>query len=269
MASGAPTNEMHLNFGLYSSKKPSEMIQIYRPLLDAVEARLSRSLHKSVFIHSRVVKTYEEGIEALVTGQWDFSQVGPVSYVQAKAKNPKLRIVAVEGARGGKTVNGIICVLSNSSIRTVAQLKGRSFAFGDQFSTTGRYNSQLFLLDQGITAKDLKKFDYLERHDRVGAAVAAGEYDAGALNERTFKKLNEKGANLRALAQFPIAGRPWVACSQVPVEIIEGLRQALLEMKAETALAALGEEGLVFLAGEDSDYASTRVAVDRNDRFFH
>jgi len=58
-------------------------------------------------------------------------------------------IVAVEGARGGKTVNGIICVLSNSSIATVGQLKGKSFAFGDQFSTTGRYNSQLFLSSRG------------------------------------------------------------------------------------------------------------------------
>jgi len=59
-------------------------------LLTAVETRLSKTLQSSVFIHTQVVKTYEEGIEALVEGKWDFSQVGPVSYVQAKAKNPKL-----------------------------------------------------------------------------------------------------------------------------------------------------------------------------------
>src|SRR5262249_24164073 len=116
-------------------------------------------------------------------------------------------------------------------------------------------------------AKDLKKFDYLERHDRVGAAVAAGEYDAGALNERTFKKMNQTGASLRALAQFPIAGRPWVARAKMPAEIFEARHQVLVEIKAEDARAALGEEGLIFNSGEDTDSASTRTAVNLNDRF--
>lgn len=264
----ANAEELHLTFGLYSSKKPTEMVKQYRPLLTVIEVQLAGKLHQPVAIHTQVVKTYEEGIAALVEGKFDFSQVGPVSYVQAKSKKPDLTILAVEGARGGRTVNGIICVLSNSSIALVKDLKGHSFAFGDQFSTTGRYNSQMFLLESGITARDLKRFDYLERHDLVGAAVAAGEFDAGALNERTFKKMNQSGAGLRALAQFPIAGRPWVARSQLPERIVQALRQTLIDTKDEQALAALGEENLAFFPGQDKDYASTRTAVDRNDRFF-
>ena len=264
----AQAEDLHLTFGLYSSKKPTEMVKQYRPLLTVIEARLTEKLKQRVSIHTQVVKTYEEGIAALVEGKFDFSQVGPVSYVQAKSKKPDLTILAVEGARGGRTVNGIICVLSNSSITEVKDLKGHSFAFGDQFSTTGRYNSQMFLLESGIMARDLKRFDYLERHDRVGAAVAAGEFDAGALNERTFKKMNQSGAGLRAIAQFPIAGRPWVARSELPGRIVQALRQTLIETKDEEPLAALGEENLAFFPGEDQDYASTRIAVDRNDRFF-
>jgi len=38
--------------------------------------------------------------------------------------------------------------------------------------------------------------------------VAAGEYDAGALNERTFKKLNETGSKLGLWRSFPSPGGP-------------------------------------------------------------
>ena len=260
--------EISLKFGLYSSKKPTEMVEQYRPLLSCMETQLTQRLNTPVTIHTRVVKTYEEGIQAIVDGSFDFTQIGPVSYVEAREKNPAIEILAIESARGRKTVNGIICVASTSPIRALADIKGRSFAFGDQFSTTGRYNSQLYLLQHGITAKALSRYDYLERHDRVGLAVAAGEFDAGALNERTFKKLNANGTQLRALAEFPIVGRPWVARSGLPSHVRDGLRQVLLELKDTRALAALGEEGLIFLPGMDGDFVSTRTAVQMNDQFF-
>ncbi len=41
-----------------------------------------------------VSKTYEDGIQSVVTGALDFSQVGPVSYVDIK-------VVSVQRSRGG------------------------------------------------------------------------------------------------------------------------------------------------------------------------
>ena len=225
-------------------------------------------LKTTVKIHTQVVKTYEEGIQAIADGKVDFTQIGPVSYVQAKESNQHVEIIVVESTKGKKTVNGIICVASNSPIMAINDLKGKSFAFGDEFSTTGRYSSQRFLVEHGITAKNLGRYSYLERHDRVGAAVAAGEFDAGALSERVFKKLNQGGAGLRALAQFSVVGRPWVARGGLPAPIRDGLRQVLLELKDTQALDALGEEGLAFLPGANDDYASIRAAVKDNDQFF-
>ncbi len=260
-------DDLHLNFGLYSSKKPTEMVKQYRPLIAILETNLSKMLNVPVSIHTQIVKTYQEGIESIVTGTCDFSQIGPAAYVHAKGKSAEVEILAVESARGQKSINGVICVLSNSPVRTIAELKGKTFAFGDQFSTTGRYSSQQFLLEHGIAGRDLAKFDYLERHDRVGAAVAAGDYDAGALNERTFRKLNEETGRLRALALFPVVGRPWIARAGLPANIKAALREALLGVKDESVLSALGEEGLIFLSGHDSDFQETRVAVQTNDRF--
>ncbi len=258
---------IHLTFGLYSSKKPTEMVKLYRPLLNELETEIAQELKDTVEIDLQVVKTYEEGVKSLVNGTFDFTQIGPVSYVDTKEKSPGIEVLAIEGLKGQKVVKGVICVLSNSPVSKIADLRGKKFAFGDPGSTTGRYNSQLYLVENGITAKDLSGYDYLERHDRVGAAVAAGDYDAGALNERTFRKMVETGSPLRALAYFPIDGRPWVARADLPAKVKAALAKALLEEKDPKVLAAVGEEGLTFLAGGDDDYTSTRKAVKENKRF--
>lgn len=263
----AHAEDIELVFGVYTSKKPTEMVKQYRPLLNALEVALSPAIGKTVKIRMEVSKTYEEGIKSLVEGTVDFSQVGPVSYVEVKDKSPGSEVLAIEGLNGQKSVQGVICVLSNAAVQVLNDLKGKKFAFGDQFSTTGRYNSQLYLVENGITGKDLAGFDYLERHDRVGAAVAGGDYDAGALNERTFRKLVETGSPLRALARFPIDGRPWVARSGLDPATKTALKKALTEIKDAKLLSALGEEGLTLLEGGDADYAATRKAVKENHRF--
>jgi len=106
----------------------------------------------------------------------------------AKRANNGLRIIAVEKKNNSKVFYGIIAVHADSDIENVSQLAGRSFAFGDEGSTIGRFLSQLYLEKNGIHAGDLSKYEYLGRHDRVGTAVGARDFDAGALNEKTFKK---------------------------------------------------------------------------------
>ena len=64
-----------------------------------------------------------------------------------------------------------------------------------------------------------------------------------------------------------MVGRPWIARAGLPANIKAALREALLGVKDESVLSALGEEGLIFLSGQDSDFQETRVAVQTNDRF--
>ncbi|MBM3846428.1 MAG: phosphonate ABC transporter substrate-binding protein [Verrucomicrobia bacterium] len=259
--------EIQLTFGLYSSKKPTDMVKLYRPLLNQLESALAAKLGEPVVIQLQVAKTYEEGSQSVIDGTFDISQLGPVSYIQLKEKQAGVSLLAIEGTKGRKALQGVICVLSNAIAGSIKDLRGKKFAFGDQYSTTGRYSSQMYLAENGITAKDLGTFNYLERHDKVGAAVAAGDYDAGALNERTFKKMVEDGSPLRALARFPIDGRPWVSKAGLDPRIQAALKDALININDPKALAALGEENLVFLPGTDADFEATRKAIRENGRF--
>ncbi len=258
--------EVDLEFGVYVSDKPTEMVRKFRPVLDALEAAMGGELGEPVHIRMRVAGDYETGIEDLVTGAVDFARFGPASYVLAKERNPALSILAVESEQGTKVFYGIICVAEESSIRTLEDLRGRSFAFGSRRSTIGRYLSQDLLNRHGITAKDLAFYDYLGRHDRVGTAVARGQFDAGALKEGTFKKLVAKGVPIRAITSFPNVTKPWIARGGLAPKVFAALRAALLRMRDPVALKALKKDG--FLEGGDDHYAVIRKAMASNPRFF-
>lgn len=254
-----------LRFGVYTTDKPTAMVKKLRPILNALETDLSQRLGTPWTIRLQVARNYAQGLQDLITGKVDVVRFGAASYVQAKAANPQIKILAVENHRGGKTFNGVICIHADSPIQHAHDLKGKRFAFGNARSTFGRYLSQHYLLDHGLTASDLAGFAFLGRHDKVGAAVGAGAFDAGALKENTFHKLVRQGVPLRALATVPIVTRPWVARSDMPEPLYQAIRDTLLHLKAPKALKALKKDG--FLPGDDADYDGIRAAMARAAAF--
>lgn len=258
--------ETILNFGIYVADKPTEVVRQFRPILSSLEIALGKKLGDVVQIRMQVAHTYEKGIEDITTGRVDFSRFGPAAYVLAKDANPGVTLLAMESVKGGRKFNGIICVPVDSPIQEVAELSGKTFAFGDERSTIGRYLSQLYLVQRGVTASKLKKFAYLGRHDRVGTAVGAKEFDAGALKESTFKKLVAKGVKIREIARFPNVTKPWIARNGLPNDIFDALRTVLLEMNDPVALKALKKDG--FLQAREFDYEVTREAIETNSAFF-
>ena len=169
--------DLKLYFGLYTSDKPTTVVRMFTPLIDALEAEMSRKMGEPVSINIHLAKTYEQGLDDLVTGKVDFARFGSISYVLAKQAHPALRLLVTESHKGEKRLSGVIAVRADSPIQSVGELKGKAFAFGNENSTTGRYLSQLYLLENGIHAKDLERFEYLHRHDAVAAAVAQGRFD--------------------------------------------------------------------------------------------
>ena len=258
--------DVKLVFGVYASDKPSAMVEQIRPTLDVVERNLSSSLHDRVTIELKVLRDYETGISVLTSGKVDFARLGAVSYVEAKTGAPDIELLASELNGDAPYFHGVICVRRDSPIQAVSDLRGKTFAFGAEQSTMGRYVAQLFLARSGITAADLKSFQYLGRHDRVAAAVAAGQFDAGALEETIFNKLAKESLPIRAIASYRDLTKAWVARVGLDAQLKAKLRQALLAVHDPAALSALRFDG--FTATTDADYDPTRAAVKENSRFF-
>lgn len=265
-ATAEPDSLAILNFGVYTSDKASDMVRQFRPALSAIERGLQERLGERVEVRMQVASSYQRGLDDLVEGRVDFSRFGPASYVLAKDRAPGIELLAMESKNGERQFYGIICVPAESPVTEIEHLAGRTFAFGDSNSTIGRYLSQAHLLDNGIAESDLAAYEYLDRHDRVGAAVAQGRFGAGALKESTFKKLVAAGEPLRELARFPNVTKPWVVRAGMDAEVVAALRETLLALDDQSALAALKKDG--FLPAEDSHYAPTRAAIRRNPEFF-
>ena len=235
-------------FGIYTADKASKVVEEFAPVVVDLEKQATAELGRPIQIQMRVASTYSAGVEDLIEGRVQFSRLGPASYVQAKEKNPELKLLAMESNGGKRTFKGVIAVQEESDIETLEDLRGRSFAFGDQNSTIGRYLAQATLLRAGIDSSDFENIAYLGRHDIVGMAVAAGEYSAGALKEGTFKALVAEGQPLRVLATFDNVTKPWVAHQSLAPDVVDALREGLLKMTT----SGVSKDG--FLPAQESDY---------------
>ena len=176
------------------------MYQKFQPIVNELNRQFTLSPEVDRSVDFRIYETYEEGVNDLVAGEVDFMRLGPASYVNAKQRNPDIRLLAMESVNGKRRFRGVIIVPESSPAETIADLRGKRFAFGNKNSTIGRYLSQKLLVQSGVKAKDLAGFDYLGRHDRVAYAVGLGDYDGGAVKESTFLKEQRKGT-VRALVR--------------------------------------------------------------------
>lgn len=255
---------LSLTFGVYQSDKATVMYKKLSPILEYLQDDLESRLGRSVDIHLNIFKSYDEGIDALVKGDIDFVRFGPASYLLAKERAPAVQLVAMELENDQKRFKGAVITRTDSPIRSLADLKGKRFAFGDPNSTIGRYLVQAELVKAGVHASDLAGFKYLDRHDKVAAAVDIGDFDAGAVATSSFDKANEKGT-LRVVATFDNVTKPWVARANLDKKLVEGLQLGLYALKDAAVLKELKISG--FAPTSDDEYRMVRDGMKGADEF--
>ncbi|MCS6814323.1 MAG: PhnD/SsuA/transferrin family substrate-binding protein, partial [Cyanobacteria bacterium] len=76
-----------------------------------------------------------------------------------------------------------------TDLKGLQVLKGRTFTFGSESSTSGRLMPQYFLQEAGVTLADFKgQPGFSQNHDATIKLVEAGTYEVGVLNEQVWKK---------------------------------------------------------------------------------
>lgn len=256
---------LKLNFGVYTTEKPTTMVNKLRPILNEIETRLSQRLERPVQIALQVSLDYEESIADLVKGKVDFARLEQSAYIQAKARQPGIKILAVEGDNRRSAFIGHFVVRDDSPLRTLEDLHGRSVAFAQPVSASDRYIPQLYLADQGITQKDLAEVVYLDRQDKVAAAVAMGKVEAGAISESTLRDQFARGASLRVISDYTNPTRPWVARADMPHDQSLQLREVLISMRGVKVLELIKKD--CFIPGTDSNFSLVKQAIEENWRF--
>ncbi len=163
---------------------PTELQRKFEPLGKYLSAQTGM---KVVFTP---VTDYAAVVESLATRKLDLAWLGGFTYVQARIRTNGTAIPIVQREEDARFTSKFIT--ANPAIKTLADLKGRTFAFGAPSSTSGSLMPRFFLQQDGINPeKDFKTVAFSGAHDATVAFVAAGKAEAGVLNASVWDKLVE------------------------------------------------------------------------------
>ncbi len=171
-AAMAQTAPLRFGVGLYQPDREKNDAT-YRPLAE----HLARELGRPVKLYT--VDTWEGLAKSLAAGETDIALMGPWGYVLANH---------VAGAQAVSTILydgkpeyfAIMVTHPNSGIRSIADLKGRSFAFGDKGSTSGYLIPYHHFQKNGIDPDKYLGRVLNTKHQAIEMQVVRGEIDAGA-----------------------------------------------------------------------------------------
>jgi phosphonate transport system substrate-binding protein len=163
---------LRFGVGLYQPDKEKNDAT-YRPLAEYIGKKLGRQ------VKLYTVDTWEGLAKSLAAGETDIALMGPWGYVLANH---------VAGAQAVSTILydgkpeyfAIMITHPKSGIKSIADLKGKTFAFGDKGSTSGYLIPNYHFQKNGIDInKFLGKVIYT-KHQAIELQVTRGELDAGA-----------------------------------------------------------------------------------------
>ena len=173
-----------LRVALLPDENASTLIQNAQPL----KAYLEQTLKKNIEII--VTTDYSSMIEAMRFGRIEVAYFGPFSYVLAKSRAPEIEPFAVGLERGSPTYNSILIATAGGPVKTLADIRGKPFAFGDQASTSSHLAPRAHLLKKaGLDGEKDYRPVHLGTHDAVARAVQAGQVPAGALSKAIYDNL--------------------------------------------------------------------------------
>jgi phosphonate transport system substrate-binding protein len=165
---------------------PTELQRKFKPLGALLEKKLGMKVE---FIP---VTDYAASVEGLINKKLDMVWFGGFTFVQAKVRSKDQVIPLVQREEDEKFKS--VFITTDKSITKLEDLKGKTFTFGSESSTSGHLMPRSYLLAAKINPDtDMKRIAFSGAHDATVAAVSGGKVDAGALNISVWEKLLAQG----------------------------------------------------------------------------
>ena len=182
------------------------------------------------------VTDYAAVVEALASRRLDMAWLGGFTFVQTKLRTNGTAIPIVQRQEDAVFTSRFIT--SQPDIKSLADLKGKTFAFGSPSSTSGHLMPRYYLLQAGIDPeRDLKRIAFSGAHDATAAFVESGRVDAGVLNASVWDKLVEEKkvdtAKVRVFATTPpYFDYNWTVRGDLDPALVKKLTDAFLALDA-------------------------------------
>ncbi|MBD7978906.1 putative selenate ABC transporter substrate-binding protein [Serpens gallinarum] len=164
---------------------PTELLRKFKPLGNYLEQQLGMQ------VQFTPVADYPAVVEALATDRLDLAWLGGFTFVQVHQKTGDA-IPLVQREQDAQFTSKFIT--SDPSVQSLADLKGKTFAFGSVSSTSGSLMPRYFMLGDDIKPEEFfSRVAYSGAHDATAAWVQAGKVAGGVLNASVWDKLVANG----------------------------------------------------------------------------
>jgi len=209
---------------------------------------------------------YHSHIMRMGRGELDLAYMGPAPYVKLVEEFGPFPLIARLSILGEPEFNGVIFTREGSQIRSLGDLRGKRFAFGDPSSTMSHLVPLYMLEEAGVGLDDLAGHDHYGSHQDVALAVLRGKADAGAVKQEVFARYRRRG--LRTVMLTPrFSEHLFVAHQGMPREQVEALQRIFQQMdttdEGREALQAIKSTVTAMVPVEDSDYDNLRGIIQR------
>jgi len=241
---------------------PKETYRFYSELLEYISQKIN---HQIVF---KQRKTYEEVNDMLGSGEVDMAFICSGAYIDAK-KTKGIEILAQPVCNGKTVYQAYIITHKSSGINDFTGLKGKTFAFTDPLSNSGKLYATKRTKDLNTTPEEFFSSTlYTYAHDKSIHLVAKQLIDGatidGLIYDYMFQTTPELLKNIRIIEKSEDFG--------IPPIVVPGRLNAKLKKQLKGIVLTIHEDSLgkqildrllieKFVEGSDRDYDGIRKII--------
>ncbi len=238
---------------------PVEAVRYYQEIVDYIGEELGIPVE---MVHRR---SYEEMDRLLEKGEVKIAFICSYPYVKDR-EALGVELLVVPKVNGQTIYHSYIIVHKDSPINSFAELKGKTFAFTDPRSNTGRLYPIYLLKTIGKSPEEFfKKVIYSYSHNKSVELVAKRKVDGAAVESIVFEYMLKTGSpyasQVKVIKRSPPFGIPPVIVTRdIRPDLRENIRNILLKMhkteKGKKILNAMMIDSFVIIS--DNAYDSIR-----------
>lgn len=215
-----------IHFGYSSGENPVVIIEKFSPLINYISKELNNRIE---YVST---SSYLDVQEGFTKGSIDIGILNTISFI--KLNNDKSIIpIAARVKNSSDDYRSYIIVKKDSSLQNYNDLKNKTFAMGDPYSTSATIMPTFLLYNAGLTPKtDLNKVIHFTKQDSILYAILNGTVDAGGIASFIFDEYDKKVTSLFRIIdksdKFPLG--PFVVKKDFSPELKDKLLSILLKI---------------------------------------
>jgi phosphonate transport system substrate-binding protein len=246
-------DDIHVAFVPEVATTP-QSIAAKQPFIDWLQHATGRT------VNLIVPTNYAATIEAVGNGSVDLAHFGGLSYLKASERYHADPLVQRTEDRSFHS----LFITSSPDIKTLADVRGKTFAFGDVLSTSGHLIPAKELLEVKIDPDSDIQARFSGNHTNTAIAVNAGQVVAGALDETVYHKLvDDKTIDPQKARVFktsePFVDYTWATTQGLDPQVRAKIRDAFLTLNDQNVLALLRAKK--YVPSSEAEYAALRTTA--------